>query len=87
MGVVSGIVVYLITWWTVLFATLPFGVRGHEDRPDGTVYSAPENPNLKKKFLATTVISAILWICIYLIVTSDLISFREMARDLSEPSY
>lgn len=32
IGFVTGLVVYLITWWIVIFMILPLGVRGqHED--------------------------------------------------------
>ena len=27
MGVVTGVVVFFLVWWTVLFVTLPLGVR------------------------------------------------------------
>ncbi|MFK7839666.1 MAG: DUF1467 family protein [Bdellovibrionales bacterium] len=74
----TGIVVFLITWWTFLFAVLPFG---HKRDKDGT----PElNFNLKKKFLWTTIGTIIIWIIIHLIIESDLISFREMANVMFE---
>ena len=37
---------------------------------------APSKPRIGLKFLVTTVIAAIVWVLIYLTVTSGLISFR-----------
>lgn len=61
MSLVSGLAIYLIIWWTVLFAVLPWGVRttaesGTELVP-GQADSAPAAPMLKKKLLWTTLIS------------------------------
>lgn len=56
------IAIYFIVWWTCLFVTLPFGVRGqHEDGvvTDGTEPGAPVNPFMWQKMLANTIISAI----------------------------
>jgi predicted secreted protein len=76
MGPVSGIVVFIMIWWTVIFCVLPWGVRHDENRPEGTPASAPSNPRIGFKFLVTTGISAVIWLIVYIIVESDLISFR-----------
>lgn len=62
MQVLTIIAVYFVVWWTVLFVTLPFGVRGqHEDGvvTDGTDPGAPINAFTLRKMAATTVLSAI----------------------------
>jgi len=89
MGFVSGIVVFLITWWVVLFAVLPWGVRSlHEDEAhageieEGNAPSAPTRPRLLTKFLATTAITAVIWLAIFVVIESDLISFRDWAESL-----
>ena len=82
MGVVAGIVVYLITWWTVLFAVLPWGVRV-PDRPEaGHASGAPIAHHLKAKIVVTSLISAVIWLIIFALVESDILSFREWARAL-----
>ncbi|MFK8251570.1 DUF1467 family protein [Ancylobacter terrae] len=63
MGIPTYIAIYFIVWWTVIFATLPFGVRSqHEDGAvtDGTEAGAPVRPLLLRKMLATTVIAALI---------------------------
>ena len=62
MGIPTIIAIYLTVWWTVLFAVLPWGVTTHAEAgvdPQGGDPGAPINPNLKRKFLTTTWISAV----------------------------
>ena len=79
MGPVSGVVVFLITWWTVLFITLPWGVR-QPDQPHDFVGGAPVKTHLKKKILATTVISAIIWLVIAYLMHIKVMDFRAIAE-------
>jgi predicted secreted protein len=80
MTLATGIAVYVVVWWVVLFAVLPWGVRPPETLVPGQADSAPENPRLLLKAAVTTVIAGVIWAVIYLVVRSDLISFREMVR-------
>lgn len=65
MNPLTFIAVYLTIWWTVLFAVLPLGVRSHHEEglevPGGGDPSSPVNPNLKRKFITTTWVSAIVF--------------------------
>ena len=79
MSLVSGIVVYLITWWLVLFAVLPWGAAPPEQIDKGHAPSAPARPRLRMKFLVTTGVAALVWLAIFVTVESGVISFREMA--------
>ncbi|HAJ89959.1 MAG TPA: DUF1467 domain-containing protein [Rhodospirillaceae bacterium] len=83
MGLVSGIVVFLMVWWTVLFAVLPWGNRPSEEPVTGNVVSAPDKPKLLKKFLITTLVSAIIWLLIYGLMSLNVISFYDMAADMA----
>jgi predicted secreted protein len=72
MSITLGIAVYLVIWWVVLFAVLPFGVRSqHEDGPvmDGTDPGAPVAANMKLKMLFTTLVAGVLWAIVYLMMT------------------
>ncbi len=68
----TGVCIYLTIWWTVLFAVLPLGTVTHAeagiDLKDGGDPGAPVDPKLKKKFITTSWISAvlfaILWLCL-----------------------
>ena len=78
MTVFTGIVVYMLIWWTALFAVLPIGTRPDPegDPSSGGWRGTPERPLLLRKMLATTVLAAVLWLGFYALVESDWISFR-----------
>ena len=72
----TGILVYAIVWWVVLFTVLPWGVKVPDDPEPGHATSAPSNPMMVRKALITTVIAAVIWVAIYFVIDSGLISFR-----------
>lgn len=78
MSIFTGVIVYVLIWWTALFAILPIGTRPDAagDSSSGGWRGTPERPLLLRKVLATTAVSAILWIGVYALVESDWISFR-----------
>lgn len=73
----TGIVVFLLAWWVMLFTVLPFG---HERNVDGTSVDA----KIKQKAIITSIVAAIVWCVIYALIDADLVSFREMARVAAE---
>lgn len=84
MSIFSGIVVYLITFWTVLFAVLPWGNHAQEVPEGGQAGGAPINPRIKQKFIATALISAVIWVIVFLMVHFEVIHFRDIARAMFE---
>ena len=82
MDIASGFVVYVLLWWWVFFMSLPFGVRQVETAGAGHEPGAPEKPHLWKKALATTLIAGVLWFSVDWVVRAELISFRDMAKDM-----
>ncbi|HEY5290495.1 MAG TPA: DUF1467 family protein [Caulobacteraceae bacterium] len=64
MSFVTVIFIFLVIWWTALFAILPIGVRSHWEEgvptPGGGDPSSPVEPKLKRKFLTTTWVAALL---------------------------
>jgi predicted secreted protein len=75
----TGIVVYLLIWWTALFVVLPMGTKPVEnaDPEAGGWRGAPSRPLLGRKIVATTMLAAVLWLGVYALIASDLVSFRE----------
>ena len=69
--------VFFVVWWTVLFAVLPLGTRTYAEEgikvTDGGDPGAPVNPNLKRKFITTTWISAVVTAVIWVVVTFHLV--------------
>jgi predicted secreted protein len=82
MGPITGIAIYLTIWWTVLFAVLPLGVTSHAeagvDKGDGGDPGAPVDPKLKKKFLTTTWISAVLFAILWTVIKLHLVTLRPL---------
>lgn len=83
MDIASAIVVYVLLWWLMFFMALPFGVRVPEESEveKGHASSAPRQPHLLRKALAATVIAAVLWGGVYLLVEGDFYSFRQAVRN------
>lgn len=76
MGLATGIAVYVIIWWLVLFTVLPWGVRPPDDPVPGHAPSAPERPRLVLKFAVTTAISAAIFAVVYWAIESGWFSLR-----------
>lgn len=78
MGWFTGFVLYVLIWWTVLFAVLPFGTRPRSEADDASGWrGAPAHPHLWRKALATTLVSAVIWAGCYAVISRrDLLSFR-----------
>ncbi len=78
MTVPTAIAIYLTIWWTALFAILPIGVRSHAEEgkpvPGGGDPSSPVNPNLKRKFITTTWVSAIVFALLWLTLHFHLVT-------------
>jgi predicted secreted protein len=73
----TGTAIYIVLWWLVIFVVLPFGVRppNADEMEKGQEPGAPVKPMMWRKVAITTVITAVLWLIIYFIVMSGLISF------------
>lgn len=72
--------IYFTVWWLVLFAVLPFGVRADENPEPGNAPGAPVAPMLGKKFLWTTIISAVLVGAIWGLFATGLLEWRAIVR-------
>tara|TARA_B100000989_G_scaffold259497_1_gene209697 strand:- start:94 stop:324 length:231 start_codon:yes stop_codon:yes gene_type:complete len=70
------IIVYMLSWWLVLFMVLPFGVTHKAPQDDGQQPGAPDKPNLAKKLLITTVIAIPVMVVVQLLVYSGLFNVR-----------
>ena len=83
MNPVNAFLIYILFWWVTLFAVLPLGVRGQAEENDivpGSEPGAPVKPDLKKKFIITTIVSLVLWAIFFVVVNSGLIDIRKWSR-------
>ncbi len=78
MGWVTGIGVYFVVWWITLFVVLPWGNHPIDpgDVRQGQASSAPRRPRLLVKMAINSLLAAVVWGVIYVVVTFELISVR-----------
>jgi len=91
MGIVSGLVLYAVIWFMVLFVVLPLRLETQGDRGEivpGTQAGAPANLNMRRKAWLVTLISAGLWVVIAGIILSGVISVEDVDwfRRMGPPS-
>lgn len=82
MSGITGIAVFLVVWWIVLFTVLPWGNAPESSPKKGHTSSAPARPRLRLKFLITTLIAAIIWALIYLLIEMEVINFYREAEEM-----
>jgi predicted secreted protein len=64
MQISTGLAIYFLIWWLILFTVLPFGVRSQHESDDvvrGSDPGAPAIPRLGQKLIWTTIVSAIVF--------------------------
>ncbi len=97
MNWVSGLMMFIITWWVVLFTVLPIGVRSQQETEAvswGTEPGAPARSHVPMKFAITTGIAALIWGGIYLAMAQGLLSLESFdfmpgppRATVSDPEY
>lgn len=81
MTITAAIVTFATLWFLVLFCVLPVRLQSQADSGNvtpGTPSSAPADPQLGKRARITTLIAAVLFALVYVIVTSGLITAQNM---------
>ena len=64
MPITSALVLFAVIWFLTLFIVLPLRLQTQGDVgkiEPGTHAGSPENPQMKKRFLVTTVFAAFVW--------------------------
>jgi len=81
MSIVSGIVLFAVVWFLVLFIVLPIRLETQGDRGEvlsGTHASAPANLSMKRKALITTGVAILVWALLVGVILSGVISVRDI---------
>ena len=77
MPVTTGLAIFFLIWWVVLFAVLPWGVQSQHEGGEitpGTDPGAPSLPKLRQKLLWTTLVSMVVFAVCYVIYVNRLVS-------------
>jgi len=72
----TGVLVYVIIWWLVLFMVLPWGALPPETPETGHEPGAPARPRLWRKALVTTLLAAVAWLGVYGLIQGEVIQFE-----------
>lgn len=81
IGFVTGLVVFLITWWIVIFMVLPLGVRSQHESGEvvaGSEPGAPSIPDLKRKAWITTVVACLVWLVLFVLIELQPFSLEDI---------
>ena len=81
MSVPFAIAIYVVIWWTVLFAILPIGVRTQGEDGSivpGTPESAPAHPRLLRVMLLTTLVSGLVFVGLWVAVRYGVIDLQQL---------
>lgn len=77
MGWFTGSILFVLIWWTALFAVLPLGQQPEADPdPVSGFRGLPKRPRVGRAMLRTSLVSALLWLLLEALIRSDLLSFR-----------
>ncbi len=81
MGPVSGIVLFAVIWFLVLFVVLPLRLETQGDRgkvEPGTQAGAPAELNMWKKARVTTYVAVVIWAIVAGVIWTELVTVRDL---------
>ena len=76
MDFVSSVVVYILLWWWIFLMALPFGSAPPKKPVFGHASSAPDNPGIVKKIIATTLISVFAFLIVKFVIESGVMTLN-----------
>ena len=72
----KGFLIYVIIWWIVVFTILPIGIRKPDKVEKGHAEGAPQNPQILKKFIITSLIAFVLWLIVFYFIKNQVFTFQ-----------
>ena len=79
MPVITGVAIFFLIWWIVLFAVLPWGMRRQDEAGEvapGTDPGAPALPSLRRKLVWTTLVSVVVFAGCYVVYAERLVTLE-----------
>lgn len=87
MGIAQGLILYAMIYWLAIFIVLPFGIKTPETVEEGHATGAPSHPNMKRKFIITAIVTAVIWLGIFLAIKFDVIDFYAIAQQMTDEDH
>lgn len=81
MAITSGIVLFAVIWFLTFLVVIPFRIQTQGDLGDvveGTHAGAPQVHNLRRKAWLTTLIAAVIWAVLFVIIQFEIITVRDI---------
>jgi len=81
MGVVTGLILYLIIWVVTFMAAVPIRIKTQGESGEivpGTHSGSPEQHHLKKKALIVTAVAAVVWGIVATIIITGAITVEDI---------
>ena len=82
MTITGAIVLFAVFWFLALYMILPLFVRSQEEAGEvepGTSAGAPDQPLMRKKLIWTTIAATVMWVVVYTIIESGVISVDDIS--------
>lgn len=76
----TGILLYVLIWWILLFMVLPWGARPPDEPEPGHEPGAPARPMLLRKAVVTTLLAAVVWLAVYAGIRLEVVTFEATLR-------
>jgi predicted secreted protein len=80
MPITTAVAIFFLIWWLVLFAVLPWGVHSQQEEGGdvipGTDPGAPAIPDLRRKLVWTTLVSAVVFAVCYVVYIERLVTLE-----------
>ena len=67
MDLLTSVFTYFLVWWVMLFTVLPLKIEHHKETPKGEMPGAPINANMVYKLKLNAVLSAGIFLIIFVI--------------------
>jgi predicted secreted protein len=93
MPVATGLAIFFLIWWVVLFAVLPWGISSQHESQDpghslvqGTDPGAPIKAKIGWKLLWTTLVAAVIYAICYVVYVEHWITIDGLMGAFSKAS-
>ena len=70
--------VYITVWWVVIFITLPIGIKTPKKTKKGHAVGAPDNPQIKKKMIITSIIAFFITLIFFVLSYTGTVDFEKL---------